>query len=120
MLLSVATFLIWCAHWQGAEIDWSNPECWHWTALHEACANGHAEAAELLIRHGAALEKVGKRNQTALHLASAAGENDVVETLLRHGANIHALDAHGEAFIDLADNALLAAMLSSAATEAAA
>ena len=95
----------------GAEISWSNPECWHWTALHEACANGHPEAADFLIRHGAALEAVGKRSQTALHLASDAGEDDVVEVLIRHGANVHALDVHGEAPIDLADNALIKAML---------
>lgn len=88
----------------GAEVNWSNAECWHWTALHEASCNGKVAAVAWLIANGADIELLGKRNQTALHIASDAGEDEVVEMLLAHGANVHAIDAHAETPLSLADN----------------
>ena len=33
----------------GVNVNWANPECWRWTALHEASANGHPDAMEPVI-----------------------------------------------------------------------
>jgi ankyrin repeat protein len=50
-----------------------------------------AEVAEVLLRHGADVRRVGERGRTALHFAAATGRLDIARWLLDHGADV---DAH--------------------------
>ena len=43
-----------------------------WTPLHSAVSAGHAEVAELLLKHGADLAAVTSGGRTALHYAASA------------------------------------------------
>jgi len=69
-----------------------------WTPLHLAAFFGHAEAAELLLARGAALDalSVGVEANQPLHAALAGARNPaVVRALLAHGANVNAVGATG-------------------------
>ncbi|HEX7248410.1 MAG TPA: ankyrin repeat domain-containing protein [Actinomycetota bacterium] len=59
------------------------------TALHLAAFFGHADAARLLLRHGADLDAPGTgwMTGTALHSAVSARHEDVVAALLEAGAD---------------------------------
>ncbi|XP_025832280.1 ankyrin repeat domain-containing protein 17 isoform X2 [Agrilus planipennis] len=68
----------------------SETESNHDTALTLACAGGHEELVELLIRRGADKEHRDKKGFTPLILAATAGHDKVVEILLNNGADIEA------------------------------
>ncbi|XP_015790056.1 ankyrin repeat and KH domain-containing protein 1 isoform X2 [Tetranychus urticae] len=60
----------------------------HDTALTLACAGGHEELVELLIKRGANIEHRDKKGFTPLMLAATAGHAGVCELLLSHSADI--------------------------------
>ena len=68
-----------------------------WTPLHLAAFFGHAEAAEILLAHGANLQSLS-RNSTAntpLHAAVASRKTDLVKLLLASRANVNAQAGNG-------------------------
>ncbi|KFY46443.1 hypothetical protein V495_02472 [Pseudogymnoascus sp. VKM F-4514 (FW-929)] len=69
--------------------------CNNWTALHFAAADGNAEIATMLLRHGANIEAVDSAGQTALHLASSKGEVEIIHVLLQHNSKLEATDNAG-------------------------
>ncbi|KAF5300066.1 hypothetical protein FQA39_LY11258 [Lamprigera yunnana] len=68
----------------------SETESNHDTALTLACAGGHEELVELLIKRGADIEHRDKKGFTPLILAATAGHEKIVEILLNNGADIEA------------------------------
>ena len=63
------------------------------TPLHKAAQSGNAEVAELLLKHGAAVEARDKNGFTPLHTAASFNQTKVVDVLLRSGANKEARDS---------------------------
>lgn len=62
----------------------------HDTALTLACAGGHEELVDLLIKRGANIEHRDKKGFTPLILAATAGHEKVVEALINCGAELEA------------------------------
>jgi ankyrin repeat protein len=62
------------------------------TALHLACAMGHAESVYRLIEHGAPIESLNCVDRTPLFLACEQGHLGVVQAMLAHGARWDACD----------------------------
>jgi hypothetical protein len=61
--------------------------------LAEAALAAHAEIGEILIAHGADIERrSGREDATALHLASLRGNASFVEMLVARGADVNARD----------------------------
>ena len=56
-------------------------------ALREAAMNGHADIAELLLKHGASANALDPLGSTPLICAACNGHADVVRILLDHGAD---------------------------------
>ncbi len=71
------------------------------TALYYAAAYGHADVAEILLKHGADVN-AEDWGITALHGAAYEGHADVVEVLLKYGADINAKDGDGDTALDVA------------------
>ena len=61
-----------------------------WTSLQLACAGGHSGVAELLIQHGAELERKTPDGMGALHVACRYGHTDTARLLLEKGADVEA------------------------------
>ncbi|KAH6574004.1 hypothetical protein BASA60_005755 [Batrachochytrium salamandrivorans] len=60
-----------------------------YTALHEACLDGHTEIVQRMLDYGAGIDSPGgTEGDTPLHDAISNGHVDVVDVLLRHGASI--------------------------------
>eukprot|EP00967_Tisochrysis_lutea_P114229 scaffold181864_cov32-Tisochrysis_lutea.AAC.5 len=57
------------------------------TALHRACACGHADVVDILIEAGADAAVAMRDGSTSLHVAAASGQADVIERLLRASAS---------------------------------
>ncbi len=72
------------------------------TPLIPAANSGHVEAAERLIRAGAALEAANQWGETPLILAASNGHVQVVERLIRAGAAPGAADQDGKTALTLA------------------
>lgn len=70
-----------------------NPDtmsCHHVTILHDMAQKGNIEKAELLIKHGAAINPVDEQYQsTPLGMAVRWGQVEMVEYLLKNGADVH-------------------------------
>ena len=65
-------------------------------ALHEACAHGHRDTAEVLLRFGADAQRVTYLGgETPLHLAVRSGERSLVFLLLRHGCDPNLPNSYG-------------------------
>ena len=62
----------------------------HDTALTLACAGGHEDLVELLIKRGSNIEHRDKKGFTPLILAATAGHEKVVESLINCGAELEA------------------------------
>ena len=79
------------------------------TALHRAAAAGHAEAAQLLLAHSAAVDPVSHAGRTPLHHAAEGGHLAVAQALLDHKAKPNLLNAQGETPLHLAAQQKVAA-----------
>lgn len=68
-----------------------------WTPLHLAAFFGHAEAARILVAHGAHLQSMSRNNtaNTPLHAAVASHKADLVKLLLASGADVNAQTRNG-------------------------
>ena len=77
--------------------DWTGK-----TALHYAAEYGHLEIAELLLAHGAAVNRRDDDQATPLYFAAAGGFIEVVQLLLVHGADINTRDKARETPMDVA------------------
>ena len=69
------------------------------TPLHHACANGHAEAVDmLLVTFGFAVDvqAASADGATPLALAACCGSQPCVKVLIEHGAQVEAADKAGE------------------------
>ncbi len=64
--------------------------------------NGHLEAIQLLLDHGADVNAQKKGRLTALHLAAFNEHVQVVEVLLKRGADPHGLTDYGRTPFQLA------------------
>ena len=104
----------------GSDVDAKDSHTW--TSLHLAAWNGHLEAAELLIRHGAEINaktnytgfvlllvnetmsdlKNGLNQSTPLHFAARNGHLGIVALLLNHGADFTVSNNLNNTPIDLA------------------
>ena len=60
--------------------------------LYFALLNGHAETAQLLIKHGADVHARDENQWMPLHLALSKGDAETAQLLLKHGADVHARD----------------------------
>ena len=65
------------------------------TALQQAAAEGHTEAADLLLSAGAAVDACALSNATALYNAANGGHLAIIERLLRAGADVDAKTSGG-------------------------
>lgn len=64
--------------------------CHHVTILHDMAQKGQIEKAELLIKHGAAINPLDEEYQsTPLGMAVRWGETEMVQYLLKQGADVH-------------------------------
>lgn len=72
------------------------------TALHRAAAAGHADLAERLLAHAAAVDPVSHAGRTPLHHAAESGHLAVAKALLDHRAKPGPLNAQGETPLHLA------------------
>lgn len=73
------------------------------TALHMACANGHADVAEVLVSAAPELVRASNSNgSTPLHWAANCGSEQIVAMLLAAGADPTATDTSGKTPLDLA------------------
>lgn len=71
-------------------------------ALLEACRAGSLGVAELLLSHGADVQKANKRGMTPLLEAAEASSLLLVKALLGHQADVHATNKQGDGPLDLA------------------
>ena len=55
------------------------------TPLHDACARGHFELCELLLKNDAAISARTVEGETPLHISSCNGDYQVVELLIEKG-----------------------------------
>ncbi|XP_073085657.1 ankyrin repeat domain-containing protein 26 isoform X4 [Manis javanica] len=65
------------------------------TALHLACANGHAEVVTLLVERKCQLNLYDNENRTALIKAVQCQQEECATILLEHGANPNLTDTDG-------------------------
>ena len=63
-----------------------------WRPLHNAAANGRADAIRVLVAAGADIHARDSYGWTALHDAAARGHADCVRELLKAGADKHGKD----------------------------
>ena len=57
------------------------------TPLHMAARSGSASVVQVLLNHGASLNKVDRDGNSALHFAAYRGDGDIATLLLRAGAD---------------------------------
>lgn len=69
-----------------------------YSPLHYACRNGNLEMVELMLKHGAEVNKLTKSTRaTPLHRACYAGQNQIVRLLLStHSCDVSLQDVDGE------------------------
>lgn len=63
-----------------------------WTPLMIACANGHLDAARLLLDSGAEPDKKNAMGVGALHFAARYSFHDIVKLLVDYGADVNITD----------------------------
>jgi ankyrin repeat protein len=72
------------------------------TPLHLAAWSGHADAAEVLLAHGAKIGAPDVCGWTPLHTAAVRNHINVVKLLLAKGAEVNAKDRTGQTPLRLA------------------
>ena len=65
------------------------------SALHFACAFGHGDCVEWLLRNGAVVDKKSAGGATPLHMAATQGHLDVLKQLAAAKADVQAKTARG-------------------------
>jgi len=73
-----------------------NVRGYYGTPLHAALERGHADVAQLLLRHCVDVDIRGYEDRTPLHLAAGHGFLGVTCTLVERNANINARDRYGD------------------------
>ena len=77
----------------GTKLDYHQIPYEEATPLHAACANSHIPVVELLVDHGADIEKTNESSATPLIAAVRANDLSVIRSLLDAGADVnHAVD----------------------------
>lgn len=67
-----------------------------YTAISEACYQGHITVVQYLLDHGADLKISTQRSCTPLHLAAIRGRPNIIKLLFDHGANVDPLNNDGD------------------------
>ncbi|KAG5888807.1 hypothetical protein JTB14_032720 [Gonioctena quinquepunctata] len=62
------------------------------TPLHWACAYGQFSTAQLLLKYGASVNKLGPEEESPLILAASGGHHDVVRLLISKEADVNHVD----------------------------
>ena len=70
------------------------------TPLHLACAHGHREVVQTLIRHKADINFVNEHGNTPLHYACFWGYTDIAEDLIDAGALVTIQNKYQETPLD--------------------
>ena len=65
---------------------------WGWTALMNASAGGFVDVLNLLLKHGANVNKRNQNGQIALIIASSKGHTAIVDALLKQNASLYTKD----------------------------
>ncbi len=73
-----------------------------YTALLNACRQGHTKAAEALIEYGANINQASHQGVTPLMIAALRGNVEIVKLLIDHGANLADTDNSGSTALMLA------------------
>ncbi|KAI5892307.1 ankyrin, partial [Schizophyllum commune H4-8] len=69
-----------------ADVRATSERSHRWTPLHYAARYGNDAVVELLLKHGAPINKLDTAGMTPLHCAAAHGCASAVTILLSHGA----------------------------------
>ena len=72
----------------------SDDRCYN-SPLHHAALGNYIELMNLLLSHGATINKKGKRDETPLHVAAEAGNLEAMTMLLSNGAGVNRKDKYG-------------------------
>jgi len=100
----------------GADVNACAPGS-SWTALHAAAGEGRANIVEVLLEHGADINRQSDRGNTPLHLAALWGRNEVVKLLLASGADVTIRNDEGQTPKELAQSEETAALFAEAAEQ---
>lgn len=66
------------------------------TPLFRACIDGFSDRVELLIKHGADVNKVSHNKASPLYWSSKRDHIEVIKLLIKHGANVNNADIYEE------------------------
>ncbi|XP_040103265.1 ankyrin repeat domain-containing protein 26-like [Oryx dammah] len=94
MLLSVFNHTVICFETVTLQFP-KNLSCFHRTALHLACANGHSAVVALLLERKCLLNLCDSENKTPLMKAVECQEEECATLLLEHGADPNVMDING-------------------------
>lgn len=86
----------------GGQRAWEITPTNAFTPLHIAAIRGHIVAAELLIEHGAEVNKQDRQGHTPLHSAVFEVQTEIASLLLSRGADLAIRDRKGKTALDLA------------------
>ena len=89
---------------QGVLADWTDEQGMGDTPLIAACTTGRLDLAEVLLLHGADVNKTNGFGSTPLHTASENGHLGIAFLLLEHGAHVTTEDCVGKTALDRAQD----------------
>lgn len=78
------------SHFSNLGVEANSGEGLHGYPLHAACYHGYEEIVEMLLRAGAASDRMNSKGVSALPLAAHMDHEPVVRILLRCGTNVNA------------------------------